>query len=153
MAGEREELRRELRVLDLVFTQIIIVVGGTWIGTAGKLGPAHLLLWLLASLLFFVPLAVVVVHLSRWKPLEGGLYQWARLGLGESVGFLVAWNLWVYTIVLVSALGLDCATALSYALGEHTKWLATSRPAIVGLTLALNVMFAAFAIVGLHISK
>jgi amino acid transporter len=147
------ELRRELRVRDLVFTQIIIVVGGTWIGTAGKLGPAHLALWLLAGLLFFVPLAVVVVHLSRWKPLEGGVYQWARLGLGEGVGFMVAWNLWVYTIVLISALGLDCATLLSYTLGERTKWLATSRPAIAGLTLGANAALAAFAVLGLSVGK
>ena len=26
-------------------------------------------------------------------PLEGGLYQWAKLGFNEFTGFMVAWNL------------------------------------------------------------
>jgi L-asparagine transporter-like permease len=31
-------------------------------------------------------------------PLEGGLYQWAKLRWGEMTGFLVAWNLWWYAV-------------------------------------------------------
>ncbi len=50
-------------------------------------------------------------------PLEGGLYQWAKLGFNQTVGFLLAWNLWLYVIVFTSEIGLQCATYLSYAIG------------------------------------
>ena len=45
-------LKKELGLRDLVLTQIVFVVGGSWVGTAAKLGPSHLAYWLLALLLF-----------------------------------------------------------------------------------------------------
>lgn len=64
--------KKELGVKDLVLAQILTVIGGFGIGTAAKLGSAHLALWLLAILLFFLPLASVVIYLNRIMPLEGG---------------------------------------------------------------------------------
>ena len=40
-------------------------------------------------------------------PLEGGLYQWAKLGFNEMTGFLVAWNLWLFAILNTSETGLQ----------------------------------------------
>ena len=44
-------LKKPLGLFDLVLTQILFVVGSTWVGTAAKLGQAHLFFWLLAILL------------------------------------------------------------------------------------------------------
>jgi amino acid transporter len=92
--GHSVELKKQLGLRDLVLTQIVFVVGSSWVGTAAKLGQAHLFFWLLAILLFYIPQAAVVIYLNRLMPLEGGLYQWAKLGLNEFAGFMVAWNLW-----------------------------------------------------------
>ena len=40
------ELKKELRLFDLVAIQILTIVGYSWIGTAGKLGAAHWMFWL-----------------------------------------------------------------------------------------------------------
>ena len=69
-------LKKELGVRDLALTQILFIVGLTWIGVAGKLGPAHVVFWLLALVLFYLPSTAVVIYLNRLMPLEGGLYQW-----------------------------------------------------------------------------
>src|SRR5215468_8057441 len=82
--------RKELGLTDLVLTQILFIIGLGWVGTAAKLGQSHIMFWLLAITLFYVPSAVVVIYLNRLMPLEGGLYQWAKLGFNEFVGFLVA---------------------------------------------------------------
>ena len=50
-------LKKELGVRDLVLTQILFIVGLTWIGVAGKLGPSHVVFWLLAIVLFYLPSA------------------------------------------------------------------------------------------------
>src|SRR6202035_947725 len=84
-------LKKELGVRDLALTQILFIVGLTWIGVAGKLGPAHVIFWLLALALFYLPSAAVVIYLNRLMPLEGGLYQWAKLGFNQTVGFMLAW--------------------------------------------------------------
>ena len=66
-------------------------------------------------------------------PLEGGLYQWAKLGFSEMTGFLVAWNLWLYVIVNTSELGLQVTTYLSYALGPDARWIASHKPLIAAV--------------------
>ena len=90
--------RKELGLGDLVLTQILYVVGAGWVGTAAKLGHAHIVFWLLAIALYYLPQAAVVIYLNRLMPIEGGLYQWARVGLGRFAGFMTAWNLWAYTV-------------------------------------------------------
>src|SRR6476659_2345788 len=109
--------KKELGLRDLVLTQVLFIVGLGWIGTAARLGPSHVVFWLLAIVFFYLPSAAVVIYLNRLMPLEGGLYQWAKLGFSELTGFLVAWNLWIYVIVNSSELGLQVTTYLSYALG------------------------------------
>lgn len=99
-------LKQELGLFDLVLTQILFLVGLVWVGVAAKLGQALIFFWLLAILLFYVLSAVVVAYLHRLMPLEGGLYQWAKLGFNEATGFLVGWNWWLYGIRLTAELGI-----------------------------------------------
>ncbi|HET9363727.1 MAG TPA: amino acid permease, partial [Candidatus Angelobacter sp.] len=84
---EQAGLRKELRLPDLVMAQVLCVVGSTWVGIAAKLGREHVAFWLGAMVLYYVPLAIVVIYLNRMMPLEGGLYQWAKSGFGEMAGF------------------------------------------------------------------
>ena len=106
--------RRELGLATLALTQIMYVVGSGWVGTAAKLGPSHVIFWSAAILLYYLPQAAVVIYLNRLMPLEGGLYQWATLGLGRFLGFLTAWNLWAYSIAVMAVFGVVIATNLAY---------------------------------------
>ncbi|MEO6655894.1 MAG: hypothetical protein ABIO36_07390, partial [Pyrinomonadaceae bacterium] len=69
--------KKELGLTDLVLTQILFIVGLGWVGVAGKQGPSHIVLWLTAIALFYIPSSFVVIYLNRSMPLEGGVYQWA----------------------------------------------------------------------------
>src|SRR5579863_5834848 len=89
-ATEETRLRKELGLGDLILAQILCVVGSTWVGVAAKLGRAHVVFWVVSMLMFYLPLAAVVMYLNRLLPLEGGLYQWAKAGFGEMAGFLTA---------------------------------------------------------------
>jgi amino acid transporter len=146
-------LRKELGVRDLVLTQILFIVGLAWIGVAGKLGPAHVVLWVLAIVLFYLPSAAVVIYLNRLMPLEGGLYQWAKLGFNETVGFMLAWNLWLYVIVNTSEIGLQCATYLAYALGPSAAWMTKSTWFVALATIVLLGMLVLVSTIGLSVGK
>lgn len=145
------ELKKVLGLRDLVLQQIVYVVGLTWVGTAAKLGHSQVIFWLAAIALFYLPQAAVVIDLSRRMPLEGGLYQWARLCLGEAIAFMVAWNLWVYGVILIATIGLVVGTNLSYAFGA--PWLATNKPMIMVLNVLLLSALVALAVRGLGVSK
>ena len=86
-------LHRQLRLRDLILTQVVSVVGSSWVGIAAGLGPAQAATWISAMLLFYFPMAVSVIYLNREMPLEGGVYVWARTAFGDLGGFMTAWNL------------------------------------------------------------
>jgi amino acid transporter len=145
--------RKELGLTDLVLTQIVFVVGTIWVGTAAKLGNQQLFFWLLAIATFYLPLAAVVIYLNRLMPLEGGLYQWAKLGMGEFAGYMVAWNLWVFAILVMSGIGLTVVTNLSYAFGPTGRWIADSKTFITLFSLALVGVMVWVSTRGLSLGK
>ncbi len=147
------ELRKELRLTDLVLIQVLYIVGLGWIGTAARLGPSHVMFWLPAVLLFYLPSGMVVVHLSREMPLEGGMYQWAKLRFGELAGFLLSLNLWVYTLILISETGVIAANNLAYAAGPRGAWIAESKWIIIGLGAAVVAGLIVVAIRGLSLGR
>jgi amino acid transporter len=146
-------LRKELGVRDLVLTQILFIVGLAWIGVAGKLGSSHVVFWLAAIVLFYLPSAAVVIYLNRLMPLEGGLYQWAKLGFSEVVGFMLAWNLWLYVIVNTSEVGLQTATYLGYALGPRAAWMTTNSWFVALATVVLLALMVVVSTIGLSVGK
>jgi amino acid transporter len=146
-------LKKELGVRDLALTQILFIIGLTWIGVAGTLGSAHIVIWLLAILLFYLPMTAVVIYLNQLMPLEGGLYQWAKLGFNPTVGFLLAWNLWLYVIVYTSEIGLQCATYLSYALGPGAAWMTSSSWFVALASAVVLTLMMVAATIGLSVGK
>jgi amino acid transporter len=147
------ELKKELGLRDLVLQQIVYVVGVIWVGTAAKLGHQHFAFWIAAIVLFYLPQAAVVIHLTKRMPLEGGLYQWARLGISELMGFMVAWNLWIYAVVLIATIGLVVGTNLSYVVGRGGEWLASNKIFLMALNIFLIGGLMAMAVRGLALSK
>lgn len=57
-------LRKELGLFDLAMAQILVIVVADYFGTAVKAGDAHVVFWIAGTLLFFVPLALVVMHIE-----------------------------------------------------------------------------------------
>src|SRR5205814_613261 len=115
--------KKELGLFDLVLTQIVFVVGTVWVGWAAKLGNHQMVFWLLAIVTFYLPLAAVVIFLNRLMPLEGGVYQWAKLAFNDFVAFMLAWNLWIFGILVMSGIGLIIKKNIAYVIGPCADWM------------------------------
>jgi amino acid transporter len=152
-ADAGHELRRELGLPDLALTQILFIVGLPWVGVAAKQGPAHVVYWLLAMTFFYVPSAIVVIYLNRLMPLEGGLYQWAKLGFNDRLGFLVAWNLWLFAILNTSETGIQATQYLAYVLGPGAEWLVANRLVTAAASALIFSTLVLIAIRGLGVGK
>ncbi len=150
---QQSGLRKQLGLADLVLAQVLCVVGSSWVGVAAKLGRPHVAFWIGAMALFYLPLAVVVIWLNRMMPLEGGLYQWAKQGFGEMAGFLTAWNLWVYAVIVAGAIIFVTPTDLAYMIGPAAAWLPASKLATLLLTGGVMAAIAVTAARGLDASK
>jgi glutamate:GABA antiporter len=153
LSQDESRLRKELGLRDLALAQVLSVVGSSWVGVAASLGKAHVVFWLGAMLLFYVPLALVVIYLNRLMPLEGGLYQWAKLGFNPFWGFLIAWNLWIYATVSAAGVVFAVPTDLSYMIGPAGAWVPASKLATLAITGSVVLAITLVALYGLALGK
>jgi amino acid transporter len=144
-------LKKELGLFDLVLAQVVFVVGTIWVGWAAKLGYDQNVFWLIAIAFYYLPLAAVVIFLNRLAPLEGGLYQWAKIGFNDFVAFMVAWNLWVFAITILAGIGLVVTTNFSYAIGVAKIRESTVVITLVSVLLVIGMVLAAMR--GLKVGK
>jgi len=146
-------LRKELGLGDLIFAQIVLVMIPDAFGTAAKAGASHTVFWLLGIGFFFVPLTLVVVHLNRLMPLEGGLYEWSRLAFNDRLGFLTAWNVWLFNAIYCACIGVLTVTFVSYALGPRMLWIAENKGIVVAASITLIAALLLLAHLGLSVGK
>jgi amino acid transporter len=146
-------LQRQLGLRDLVLAQVLCVVGSGWVGVAAELGRAQALTWVAAMLLFYFPMAAVVIGLNRIMPLEGGLYVWAHRAFGGLGGFLTAWNLWVYGIAVTAAILYAIPTELAYMIGPRAAWLPENHLASLAIVASIIAAVTLAAVRGLEWGK
>jgi amino acid transporter len=153
VAAHSGEFRKELGLRDLLFAQVVNIVGLGWVGVAAKLGPAQVTFWVLAIALFYLPSVAVVVYLNRLRPLEGGLYTWARLGFNDFTGFMVAWSIWLNCVVLVSEVGIQTVNILGYAAGPRGAAFVENKWLMAAAGVLTIMAFLRVAGVGLGVGK
>ena len=150
--GRSSDLRKELGLPDLVLAQLLIIIVADYMGTAVKAGAAHVVFWIVAVATFFIPQGLVVNHLNKRLPIEGGLYEWARIAFGDQIGFLVAWNLWLYAIIYVGLGGLLTVSFVSYVI-PGAEWIASSKMLIIAASFSMIACTMCVAGLGLGIGK
>jgi len=146
-------LHKSLGLRDLVPMQILIVIGTTWTGTAAHQAGTQVSFWLLGAALLFLPVAAVVHYCVQIWPYEGGVYQWTKHSFGPFAGFLSAWNLGAWVVIIVSSTGLQTASGLSFALGPRAAWMAESHAVILGHNVGLFTGIFLVNVRGLHMGR
>ena len=147
------ELKRVLRLGDLVLFNVVAVLGLRWVATSAKAGPSSLVLWVLAALLFFIPQGIAVISLASRFPEEGGVYAWTRRTFGEWNGFLCGWCYWINNVLYYPNLLISTAVIATYAIGKGGSSLGESWAYVLSVSLAALWIAAALNIVGLGTGK
>lgn len=80
-------LKRALGFCDLTLFYVVSGLSVRWVASAAAGGPSTLVVWVIALVGFFIPLAASVLELSSRYPQEGGLYVWPREAFGDFFGF------------------------------------------------------------------
>ncbi len=154
-ASERSAggLKRTLGVLDLVFLYIAAILGIRWLSTAAQMGPASLVLWLLAVVIFFIPLGLAVMELSSRDSGEGGVYLWVKAAFGEAHGFVAGWTYWVNNLFYFPGLLLFIAGAFLYLGGD--RWIALGESGWYNGTISLLLLWLVVGanVIGLNRGK
>ena len=146
-------LHRVLGLRDLIPMQILIVLGVSWTGTAAHQSGTQVAFWVLGALTLFLPVAAVIQYCVRIWPYEGGVYQWTKHAFGPFAGFLSAWNLGAWVLLLGSSIGVQTASGLSYAFGPDAAWIAESRPFNLMLNLVIFSSIFVVSVYGLRFGR
>ena len=146
-------LKKELGLFDLVLTQVVFVFGTVWVGFAATLGRSQMAFWLIAIATFYLPLAAVVIYLNRLAPLEGGLYQWAKVAFDDFVAFLLAWNFWIFGILVMSGISLIIKKNIAYAIGPRADWMQQNKWMTTLVCVGLMTALVAASRRGLALGK
>ena len=146
-------LKRELGLRDLTLFAIACIVSARWIPIAAHAGPGSVTLWLLAAVLFMVPLSVAVAALVAKYPSAGGLYLWIRQDFGPWPGFLSFWIYWIgiaflfpTAALLYVKVGFSMFGPVFARLGDNRFYLVAATVALIWIALGSNL-------IGLKIGK
>ncbi len=110
---------KTIGVRSVILMLLTTCLGIRWIIVAGSIGPSALIFWLLAALVFLLPLSLIIIELSlNYKGQNGGIYLWTKDGLGEKAGFLNAWLYWINNVFYYPGLLTFVAVNLTYVIGR-----------------------------------
>jgi glutamate:GABA antiporter len=152
-APDKPALRRVLRVKDLVFFYVTAVLGMRWVATAAAAGPSALVIWVVAALSLFVPLAFTVIELSSRYPDEGGIYVWTKRAFGDFAGFMTGWTYWGANLTYLPGLLYFAASSALYIFGDRYLHLQDSGTYFIVVALSGLAIAAVMNIVGLEVGK
>jgi amino acid transporter len=125
--SDSPQIRKVLGLWDVVAMNVVAVVGLRWIARSARIGAPSVTLWILAWLVFFLPMAASVMELSSRYPEQGGLYAWTRRAFGPLHGFICGWCLWVNNLFYFPSLLLFVAANALLAFGPGASHLADDR--------------------------
>lgn len=151
--GSVTQLPRVMRLGDVVLFNITAIVGLRWLTTAGRIGPASLVLWAVAMLVFFLPSALVVRELTDIDPREGGIYRWVTRAFGPRHGFLAGWGYWVNNLVYYPSLLLTSGAMAAYIGGPSFVHLAEDARFIAAFSLGNLWIALGLNLIGLKVGK
>ena len=151
--SDSHHLSRQLNLRDLVLSQVLTVVGSSWVGLAAGLGHAQTVVWLFAFAVFYAPMAVAVFYLNREMPLEGGLYVWARRAFGDTLGFLTAWNIWAYGLFIIAFLLFQIPSEFAFMVGPSAAWIPDNHLVVLTALAVLLTLLTLSAVRGLALGK
>ncbi len=146
------DLIRALKVRDIILFNVVAIVGIRWISIAASTGPSSISLWMLALVLFFLPQAVAVIYLNKKHPVEGGVYEWAKIEFGDFHGFVAGWCYWANNLVYYPSLLISVAAIAAFIIPGSSR-LASDKMFIAIVSLVILWVAIGFNVVGVKVGK
>ncbi len=140
---------KPLSVFTLVMINIIAVDSLRTLPISATYGFSLVFYYLVAAILFFIPVALVSAELATAMPETGGLYLWVKKAFGQRAGFITIWLQWIYNVVwypTIMVFVVATLAPLTTPLLVSNKWM---------LLTTVNILFWLFTVLncfGMRIS-
>src|SRR6266702_2730726 len=125
-----EILPRVLSRVDMlvVFITIVLFIPNVSVAQATGVGSATYVYWVIGTITFLLPGAIVTGQLNRFMPVDGSIYVWTHKALGPLWGFFAGFCAW-FPVILAMLAGCDTVLSLVQGtgiqlFGAGTGWFA-----------------------------
>lgn len=107
---------KSLGVFSLCMMSVAAVLSLRNFPTMATYGWSSIGWYLIGTIFFFLPLALVAAELATTWPEKGGIFAWVKRAFGTQKGFLAVWGEWTETLVFFPTLLAFIAATVAYAL-------------------------------------
>ena len=90
---------KSLGVFAITMINVIAVDSLRTLPFSAEYGLSLIFYYLVAALVFFIPIALISAELATGWPSRGGTYVWVREAFGEHWAFLTIWMQWIFNLI------------------------------------------------------
>jgi len=133
---------KPLTVFTLVMMTVIAIDSLKNLPVNAQYGSSLIFFYLMATLLFFIPSALVAAELATAWPQTGGIYIWVREAFGKRLAFLAVWIQWLYQIIwyptILSFIAVTAAYLISPTYAENKTFIFVTILSVFWFATFLN---------------
>lgn len=143
-------MKKSMKLWDVVLMNVTAVIGLRWIPIAAGYGASSVLLWILAAVLFFIPISLIACELATTWPDQGGMYVWVREAYGDKPAFLTSWFYYTTNLFYYPSLLTFIAVVISFLINPD---LANNKAYVVSVILIVFWGVTLFNLRGTSVGK
>ncbi|GAB5411570.1 MAG: APC family permease [Chlamydiales bacterium] len=137
------EKKPTLNLFFLVMINVATVLNIRNWQVIAEYGTASLTLLLFSVLIFFIPVALISAELATGWPNKGGIFGWIKQAMGDKMGLLATWLLWISNVVWYPTMLTFVAATFAYVfnplLAENTFYTLAVVLGTIWVTILLNL--------------
>jgi glutamate:GABA antiporter len=124
----KQKQTRVLGVFSLAMITVAAIISLRNLPLSAEFGLSSVFYFVVAALVFFIPIALVTAELATAWPRPGGNYVWVGEAFGKATGFFALWMAWMESIAWFPAILAFTAAMLAHFLApifpglEHNKY-------------------------------
>lgn len=143
-------MKKSMKLWDVILMNVTAVIGLRWIPIAAGYGASSVLLWILAAVLFFIPMSLIACELATTWPDQGGMYVWVREAYGDKPAFLTSWFYYTTNLFYYPSLLTFIAVVISFLINPD---LANNKAYVVSVILIVFWGVTLFNLRGTSVGK
>src|SRR3989440_10364577 len=131
--------------LFVLFIAIVLFIPNASIVQATQgAGAATYLYWVIGTVTFLIPGAIIAGQLNRFMPVDGSIYVWTHRALGPLLGFFAGFCAWFPGVLVLLSTSDSIVTLIqgigAQISGPNVNWL--DDPRLQGLVVVAVLVFA-----------
>jgi len=120
-------IKKSLGTFTLAMLTVAAIISLRNLPISALYGTASIFYFLLAALVFLIPIALVTAELATGWPEAGGSYLWVSQAFGKKWGFFTLWSAWMESIAWFPSILAFIASMLAYTLAPLFPQLPSSK--------------------------